>query len=117
MHDTSGSVRDLSILKQKLNFQLKPFPNEKELLDLSGRNFQMEILASVRTLERFVSKKTTAQWYHQQDRRRLGFVRSIQAGARPTFCHTADFDNNGLLYWLGTNGKTVPDWINPSKVR
>lgn len=26
-----------------------------------------------------------------------------------------DFDTNGIFYWLGTNGRTVPDWCNPSK--
>ena len=27
-----------------------------------------------------------------------------------------DFDENGILYWLGTNGKSAPDWINPGFV-
>jgi E3 ubiquitin-protein ligase HECTD1 len=33
-----------------------------------------------------------------------------------TFTQTGDFDENGILYWLGTNGKSVPDWTNPASV-
>jgi E3 ubiquitin-protein ligase HECTD1 len=32
------------------------------------------------------------------------------------FRHTRDFDEGGIIYWLGTNGKTVPDWVNPAQV-
>ena len=26
-----------------------------------------------------------------------------------------DFDENGLLYWIGTNGRTAYDWVNPAQ--
>ena len=26
-----------------------------------------------------------------------------------------DFDKEGLFYWIGTNGKTVQDWVNPAQ--
>ena len=26
-----------------------------------------------------------------------------------------DFDDNGLMYWIGTNAKTAYDWVNPSQ--
>jgi len=32
------------------------------------------------------------------------------------FVYQEDFDQNGILYWLGTNGKTKP-WSNPSHLK
>ena len=29
--------------------------------------------------------------------------------------YSHDFDENGLLYWMGTNGKTAGDWVNPAQ--
>jgi len=78
------------------------------------------------------------QWY-DYDRSTLAFVRKIQqqtsvvtaaaAAAGPsqiqirqqqqtplTFRHTRDFDECGIIYWIGTNGKTVTDWVNPAQV-
>jgi len=33
-----------------------------------------------------------------------------------TLTHVRDFDENGILDGIGTNGKTVTDWTNPSSV-
>lgn len=72
------------------------------------------------------------QWY-DYDRSTLAFVRKIQqqtAAATTeliqqrqtpppsslTFRHTRDFDEAGIIYWIGTNGKTVTDWVNPAQV-
>jgi E3 ubiquitin-protein ligase HECTD1 len=66
------------------------------------------------------------QWY-DYERSTLAFVRKIQAATAPTvtgcpsvsplvFRHSRDFDEGGVIYWLGTNGKTVPDWVNPAQV-
>jgi E3 ubiquitin-protein ligase HECTD1 len=32
-----------------------------------------------------------------------------------SFSYAHDFDENGLLYWIGTNGKTALDWVNPAQ--
>jgi hypothetical protein len=29
--------------------------------------------------------------------------------------YSHDFDENGLLYWMGTNGRTAVDWVNPAQ--
>ncbi len=50
-------------------------------MDLSGRSFKMEPLASVRSLERFVLRKAAKQWY-DCSREELAFVRLIQSGVR-----------------------------------
>lgn len=50
------------------------------------------------------------------ERSSLSFVKQIQNCATPLqFTYSgADFDDNGLLYWIGTNGKTKSEWFNPS---
>ena len=32
-----------------------------------------------------------------------------------TFTHQSDFDENGLLYWIGTNARTAAEWVNPAQ--
>jgi hypothetical protein len=34
---------------------------------------------------------------------------------QPTFAYSHDFDENGLIYWIGTNGRTQSEWANPAK--
>ena len=66
------------------------------------------------------------QWY-DYERASLAFVRKIQQQSAQTvacpgsstgltFRHSRDFDEGGVIYWVGTNGKTVPDWVNPAQV-
>lgn len=113
VYDTPGSGHGLQVLTKRLSFKLKKFQSEKSVLDLSGRSFKMEPLATVRALERFIVRKATVQWY---DRRRdqIDYVRSLRAGIQPVFVHTSDFDKRGLLHWMSTNGGTA-EWVNPSK--
>ena len=28
---------------------------------------------------------------------------------------TGDFDESGLLYWIGTNGRSASEWVNPAQ--
>jgi hypothetical protein len=58
LHDQPGSGLGLQILTRQLRFRLKCIDDEGELLDLSGRTFRMEPLASVRTLEKYVTVPT-----------------------------------------------------------
>lgn len=32
-----------------------------------------------------------------------------------TFRYQSDFDENGVIYWIGTNGKTASEWTNPGQ--
>ena len=43
----------------------------------------------------------------------MEFVKQLKSAGRLTFSYTSDFDQNGLLYWIGTNGRTQADYINP----
>ena len=45
------------------------------------------------------------QWY-DYDRSTFTFVKKLkETGFKVGFTHQRDFDENGLLYWLGTNAK------------
>ena len=72
----------------------------------------MEPLATVRQLEKYLLKMVAKQWY-DFDRSSYTFIRRLEE-APVTFTHTSDFDQGGLLYWIGTNGRTAADWVNPA---
>ena len=48
------------------------------------------------------------------DRANFHFVELFNEKSTPIeLSYRSDFDENGLIYWLGTNGKTSSDWVNP----
>lgn len=58
-------------------------------------------------------KKVTRQWFDYQ-RPFVNFIRKFKdINAPMEFRYEYDFDENGVLYWIGTNGKTVNDYVNP----
>jgi E3 ubiquitin-protein ligase HECTD1 len=46
------------------------------------------------------------QWY-DFDRSSFIFVKKLREGQTFTFRHQHDFDENGIVYWIGTNAKYV----------
>lgn len=40
-------------------------------------------------------------------------MKQIKSDNRLVFTYASDFDQNGILYWVGTNGRTVSDYTNP----
>lgn len=65
----------------------------------------MEPLSTVTQLERYLLKMVAKQWY-DYERTTFAFVRRLkEPNTRLTFRHQHDFDENGVLYWIGTNGK------------
>ncbi|CAF4655205.1 unnamed protein product [Rotaria sp. Silwood2] len=52
------------------------------------------------------------QWY-DHPHSHLEFVKQLKSDNRQIFTYTNEFDQNGILYWIGTNGKTVSDYTNP----
>eukprot|EP00036_Acanthoecidae_sp_10tr_P012628 CAMPEP_0206295484 /NCGR_PEP_ID=MMETSP0106_2-20121207/5189_1 /ASSEMBLY_ACC=CAM_ASM_000206 /TAXON_ID=81532 /ORGANISM="Acanthoeca-like sp., Strain 10tr" /LENGTH=2416 /DNA_ID=CAMNT_0053726137 /DNA_START=1 /DNA_END=7251 /DNA_ORIENTATION=- len=113
LHDSPGSGLGLQILTRQLRFQLRCIDEDDELLDLSGRTFRMEPLASVRTLEKYLLKKVTKRW-HDYERHSMQFVRQIREGGPVKCTHASDFDRNGILFWIGSNGGRE-EWVNPSR--
>lgn len=113
-YDLNGSGYGLQIFTRKIRFQLERAPGETSLIDRSGRNLKMEPLTTVGALEKYLLKMVAKQW-HDYDRSTFNFVKRLKEGQTITFSHQQDFDQNGLLYWIGTNGKTVQEWINPAQ--
>ncbi len=124
---TAASGYGLQILTRRLRFRLERGPAENNLIDRSGCALKMEPLASVRQLERFLLKMVAKQWF-DHDRSTFNFIKQIQEGAPLTFSHNSDgggsgsgganndFDENGIMYWIGTNGRTSPgEWVNPAQ--
>ncbi|KAJ8730811.1 hypothetical protein PYW08_002224 [Mythimna loreyi] len=77
----------------------------------AGRNLKVEALTTVRQLERFLAKSVARQWY-DMERTTFNFVQKIKAEAPITFTYEHDFDENGILYFIGSNGGTC-EWVNP----
>ena len=114
LYDQSNGGYGLQILTRRLRLRLERGPGETGLIDRSGRSLKMEPLATVRQLERFLLKMVAKQWY-DFERSTYSFIKSINNATSIGFTYQSDFDENGLLYWIGTNGKTSGDWVNPAQ--
>ncbi|XP_076834406.1 E3 ubiquitin-protein ligase HECTD1 isoform X7 [Brachyhypopomus gauderio] len=113
LYDTPGSTYNLQILTRRLRFRLERAPGETALIDRTGRMLKMEPLATVESLEQYLLKMVAKQWY-DFDRASFIFVRKLREGQSFTFRHQHDFDENGIVYWIGTNAKTAYEWVNPA---
>lgn len=104
-YDSTSSGYGLQILTRRLRFRLERASGETSLIDRTGRSLKMEPLTTVAALERYLLKMVAKQWY-DYDRHTFSFVKKLkEPGARITFTHQRDFDESGLLYWIGTNAK------------
>ncbi|PIO35906.1 hypothetical protein AB205_0131630, partial [Aquarana catesbeiana] len=104
LYDTPGSSYNLQILTRRLRFRLERAPGETSLIDRTGRMLKMEPLATVESLEQYLLKMVAKQWY-DFDRSSFVFVRKLREGQSCVFRHQHDFDDNGIMYWIGTNAK------------
>lgn len=111
---SAGSGYGLQILTRRLRFRLEKAVGESTLIDRSGRGLKMEPLATVAQLERYLLKMVAKQWY-DYERSSFQFLKKLKDTKYQTFKHTHDFDENGLIYFIGTNGKTSADWVNPGQ--
>ncbi|XP_077117150.1 E3 ubiquitin-protein ligase HECTD1 isoform X4 [Ranitomeya variabilis] len=113
LYDTPGSNYNLQILTRRLRFRLERAPGETSLIDRTGRMLKMEPLATVESLEQYLLKMVAKQWY-DFDRSSFVFVRKLREGQSCIFRHQHNFDDNGIMYWIGTNAKTAYEWVNPA---
>ncbi|KAK2707662.1 hypothetical protein QYM36_015378 [Artemia franciscana] len=74
----------------------------------------MEPLATIGQLEKHLLKMVAKQWY-DAERSQLNFVKRLKEGPPVTFWPNSDFNQNGIIYWIGTNRKTVSDWRQESE--
>ncbi|KAG5887757.1 E3 ubiquitin-protein ligase Ufd4 [Gonioctena quinquepunctata] len=114
LYDTPGTGYGLQILTRRLRFRLEKGSGESALIDRSGRGLKMEPLATVAQLERYLLKMVAKQWY-DYERTSFQFLKKLREQKYQTFKHTHDFDENGLIYFIGTNGKTSSEWVNPGQ--
>ncbi|KAI8478850.1 E3 ubiquitin-protein ligase HTD1, partial [Branchiostoma belcheri] len=114
VHDGPGSGTGLQILTRRLRFRLERANGETSLIDRTGRTLKMEPLATIGALERYLLKMVAKQWY-DYDRSTFSYIRRLKEGQTFTFKHVKDFDENGIIYWIGTNGKTAFEWVNPAQ--
>lgn len=103
----------LQILTKRLRFRLERASSETMLYDRTGRTLKMEPLATVGQMNKYLLKMVAKQWY-DMDRANFYFLKKLKEN--PDFCfkHQHDFDENGILYFIGTNGKTT-EWVNPAQ--
>lgn len=103
-------------MSRRVRFRLEKAVKETTLVDRSGRGLRMEPLTTVHQLEKHLLKMVAKQWY-DHERITYSFVKKLKDknNIPMKFKHYYDFDKNGVLYWIGTNGKTSVDWVNPGQ--
>lgn len=114
LYDNSQSGYGLQILTRRLRFRLERAPGEHNLIDRTGCALKMEPLSSLKQLDRFLLKMVAKQWF-DHDRTTFSFIKKIRENAPIAFSHQQDFDENGLMFWIGTNGRTAGEWVNPAQ--
>lgn len=114
MYDAPGSGYGLQILTKRLRFRLERSVCETTLFDRTGRTLKMEPLATIGQLAKYLLKMVAKQWY-DMDRSSFIFLKKLKEASEPmVFKHQSDFDENGLIYYIGSNGKTT-EWVNPGQ--
>ena len=95
----------VQILTRRIRFRLERAPGESTLIDRTGKCLKMEPLTTIADLERYLLKMVAKQWY-DFERHTFNFVKQLkEPAAAMTFTHQSDFDENGLIYWVGTNAR------------
>jgi E3 ubiquitin-protein ligase HECTD1 len=111
LYDSPGSY-NLQAFSKRFKLILSKGHNEENLLDFSGRTLKVEPLANISHLEKYISKMVIKQWY-DYDRDQIYCLRYLNDQLPYEFKYESDFDENGFIYFCGSNGKTRPDWSNP----
>ncbi|KIH67050.1 HECT-domain protein [Ancylostoma duodenale] len=124
LYDTpGGSAFGLQLLSRRIRMKLEQAVSEhddkKHLINRSGRLLKSEPLTTIGQLKSFLLKMVAKQWF-DRERANLSFVKAIveskKTGDRIRLIYTSDFDEQGVIYWLGTNGRTASDWTNPATI-
>jgi E3 ubiquitin-protein ligase HECTD1 len=111
LYDSPIGGYGIQILTKRLRFRLER--SGDTLFDRSGRNLKMEPLTTIGQLNKFLLKMVAKQWY-DMDRSTFLYLKKLKDGKVSTFKHQHDFDENGIIYFIGSNGKST-DWVNPGQ--
>ncbi|XP_066922502.1 E3 ubiquitin-protein ligase HECTD1-like [Clytia hemisphaerica] len=115
-YESSGTGTGLQVLLKRLRFKLERGGRSSDFINRSGKNLKMEPLTTVGEIEAYLLKMVEKKWY-DYERSSFKFVKHFKENAdqHKTFEHQSDFDQNGIIYWLGTNANETTDWINPAR--
>lgn len=114
LYDTPGSGYGLQILQKRLRFRLERASSESTLFDRTGRTLKVEPLATVGQLAKYLLKMVAKQWY-DLDRSTFLYLKQMREHKQGiSFTYNFDFDEEGLIYYIGSNGKTC-EWVNPAQ--
>jgi len=112
LYDTPATY-GLQMFSKRFRVQLQ-YQNQNQLFtDRTGKSLKIEPLATVGQLKSFLSSMVSKQWY-DHPHGHLEFVKRLKNEGRQQFIYTHDFDQNGILYWLGTNARTTSEYTNPN---
>ncbi|KAG5675368.1 hypothetical protein PVAND_005277 [Polypedilum vanderplanki] len=112
LYDSPIGGYGIQILTKRLRFRLER--SGDTLFDRSGRNLKMEPLTTVGQLNKFLLKMVAKQWY-DMDRSTFLYLKKLKENKNNNvFKHQHDFDENGIIYYIGSNGKST-DWVNPGQ--
>ncbi|CAJ0573765.1 unnamed protein product, partial [Mesorhabditis spiculigera] len=113
-----GSAFGLQMLSKRFRLKLElagaDTEAQKHLLNRTNRSFKSEPLTSVGQLKNFLLRMVAKQWY-DRERDSYNFVKQIKEQKEITCTYSSDFDDQGIMFWLGTNGK-LAEWINPASI-
>ncbi|XP_034475002.1 E3 ubiquitin-protein ligase Ufd4 [Drosophila innubila] len=114
LYDAPGTGYGLQILQKRLRFRLERSSCESTLFDRTGRTLKIEPLATVGQLAKYLLKMVAKQWY-DLDRSTFFYLKKLRE-LKPdiTFTYGFDFDEEGLMYYIGSNGRTC-EWVNPAQ--
>lgn len=114
-YENLGGGSGLQILLHRLRFKLEHGNKSTNFIDHSGRFIKMEPLTTVKEVEKYILKMVSKQWY-DYERSTFKFVQHFKECPEPLeFKYESDFDENGIMYWVGTNAKKAKDWVNPAR--
>lgn len=118
LYDSPIGGYGIQILTKRLRFRLERAACEMKLFDRTGRNLKMEPLTTIAQLNTFLLKMVAKQWY-DLERSSFLFLKKLKENtnnlnSKFDFKHQQDFDENGIIYYIGTNGKTT-EWANPAQ--
>ncbi|CAF0944585.1 unnamed protein product [Adineta steineri] len=112
LYDTPSNY-GLQIFSKRFRLQLQ-YQNQQQLFtDRTGKSLKIEPLTTVGQLKTFLASMVSKQWY-DHPHGHLEFVKRLKSDNRQQFIYTNDFDQNGILYWIGTNAGTISDYTNPN---
>uniref|UniRef100_A0A7E4W8K1 E3 ubiquitin-protein ligase n=1 Tax=Panagrellus redivivus TaxID=6233 RepID=A0A7E4W8K1_PANRE len=90
--------------------------HQQKLVDNTGRSMKTDPLTTVAHFKLYFLQMLSKFWF-DADRSSLAFVQKITEATEKkkelVFEYTHNFDKNGIVYYLGTNGHTEDKWINP----